>query len=49
MLKSATDKFVSGEEIAEKLSVTRTSIWKNIQTLKKFGYDIESRGKLGTS
>lgn len=47
MLKSATDKFVSGEEIAEKLSVTRTSIWKNIQTLKKFGYDIESRGKLG--
>lgn len=47
MLKSATNRFVSGEEIAEKLNVTRTSIWKNIQTLKKFGYDIESRGKLG--
>ena len=47
MLKDATGKFVSGEEIAEKLNVTRTSIWKNIQALKKFGYDIESRGKLG--
>ena len=47
MLKSASNRFISGEEIADKLSVTRTSIWKNIQTLKKLGYDIESRGKLG--
>ena len=47
MLKDAAGNFVSGEEIAEKLNVTRTSIWKNIQSLKQFGYDIESRGKLG--
>lgn len=47
MLKDAAGKFVSGEEIAGTLNVTRTSIWKNIQALKKFGYDIESRGKLG--
>ena len=47
MLKDAAGKFVSGENIAEKLNVTRTSVWKNIQALKKFGYDIESRGKLG--
>ena len=47
MLKGAAGKFVSGESIADELKVTRTSIWKNIQTLKKFGYDIESRGKLG--
>ena len=47
MLKDAAGKFVSGESIAEELKVTRTSIWKSIQTLKKFGYDIESRGKLG--
>ncbi|MBQ7475991.1 MAG: biotin--[Selenomonadaceae bacterium] len=47
MLKDATGNFVSGESIAEKLNVTRTSVWKNIQALKKFGYDIESRGKLG--
>ena len=47
MLKSATGNFVSGESIAGELKVTRTSIWKSIQTLKKFGYDIESRGKLG--
>ena len=47
MLKSAAGNFVSGESIADELKVTRTSIWKSIQTLKKFGYDIESRGKLG--
>ena len=47
MLKNSAGNFVSGEEIAGKLKVTRASIWKNIQTLKKFGYDIESRGKLG--
>ena len=47
ILKNATGNFVSGESIAEELKVTRTSIWKSIQQLKKFGYDIESRGKLG--
>lgn len=47
MLKDAAGNFVSGESIADELKVTRTSIWKSIQTLKKIGYDIESRGKLG--
>lgn len=47
MLKSAAGNFVSGETIADELKVTRTAIWKSIQTLKNFGYDIESRGKLG--
>ena len=47
MLKGAAGKFVSGETIADELNVTRTAIWKSIQSLKKFGYDIESRGKLG--
>lgn len=47
MLKGAAGNFVSGETIADELKVTRTAIWKSIQTLKNFGYDIESRGKLG--
>ena len=46
-LKDAAGNFVSGESIADELKVTRTSIWKSIQQLKNFGYDIESRGKLG--
>lgn len=47
MLKGSAGNFVSGETIADELKVTRTAIWKSIQTLKNFGYDIESRGKLG--
>jgi BirA family biotin operon repressor/biotin-[acetyl-CoA-carboxylase] ligase len=36
------DNFVSGEKLAEKLDVSRTSIWKQIKTLKDLGYRIES-------
>ena len=34
--------FVSGEKLAENLNVSRTSIWKQIKTLKELGYKIES-------
>lgn len=38
---------LSGEEISRKLEVSRTAIWKHIQTLKNDGYDIESVPKKG--
>lgn len=38
---------VSGEEISRKLEVSRTAIWKHIQTLKNEGYEIESVPKKG--
>jgi BirA family biotin operon repressor/biotin-[acetyl-CoA-carboxylase] ligase len=34
--------FVSGEIIAQKLNVSRTAIWKQIQVLRDLGYDIKS-------
>jgi len=34
--------YVSGEELSEKLGVSRTAIWKNINTLRDSGYEIES-------
>ena len=34
--------FVSGQEIAEQLQVSRTAVWKAIKTLKYDGYKIES-------
>lgn len=37
----------SGEEISRQLEVSRTAIWKHIQTLKNEGYDIESVPKRG--
>ncbi len=36
------DDFVSGEEIADRLGVSRTAVWKHIQSLQKLGYGIES-------
>jgi BirA family biotin operon repressor/biotin-[acetyl-CoA-carboxylase] ligase len=38
---------MSGEEMAGKLGVSRTSIWKNIQSLKSDGYHIESSPRIG--
>lgn len=34
--------YVSGEDLAQQLQVSRTSIWKGIQTLEKKGLVIES-------
>lgn len=32
--------FISGEEIAKKLGITRTAVWKIVKKLQKEGYDI---------
>ncbi len=42
ILESAKGSFVSGEEIAERLSVSRNAIWKSINALKKDGHIIEA-------
>ncbi len=38
---------MSGEEISRQLEVSRTAVWKHIQTLKAEGYEIESVPKKG--
>lgn len=40
-------EIISGAELAEYLEVTRTSIWKAINSLREEGYDIESIKKKG--
>ena len=40
LLKNST--IISGEQIAQTLSISRTAVWKHIQTLKKKGYCINS-------
>jgi BirA family biotin operon repressor/biotin-[acetyl-CoA-carboxylase] ligase len=34
--------YVSGEELSQRLGVSRTAIWKQIDQLRRFGYDIEA-------
>ncbi len=46
MLKSS-EGFVSGEEIAGKLNVSRASVWKRIQNLRSMGFDITASTKKG--
>jgi len=41
-LRECSEKPISGEELAEQLQVSRTAVWKQIQQLKKDGYNIES-------
>lgn len=46
-LLNNTEDFLSGQEISEKLGVSRTAIWKHINSLKNMGYDIESVNNKG--
>lgn len=39
--------YVSGEEISNEFGITRSAVWKNINTLKKEGYNISSRHGTG--
>jgi len=39
--------YVSGEQIAEKLYVSRNAVWKAIEALKKIGYSIDAVRKRG--
>ena len=47
LLRESMPEPVSGEEISAKLGVSRTAVWKHIQSLKNTGYDIESVPKKG--
>ncbi len=40
-------RFLSGEELAEKLGVSRTTIWNHIHLLKKLGYEFAAQTHLG--
>ena len=34
--------YFSGEELAERLSVSRTAVWKAVNSLRKEGYEIDA-------
>ncbi len=48
-LKKERDNWVSGESLGRKMGMTRSAIWKHINTLKKEGYAIESSRRKGYS
>lgn len=47
ILRNSPEEYLSGEEISKRLSVSRTAIWKQMQTLKQAGYEIEAHPRRG--
>lgn len=48
-LENNKGEYISGNEIAKKLNVSRNSIWKSINSLKSEGYEIDSIKNKGYS
>ncbi|WP_408955463.1 biotin--[acetyl-CoA-carboxylase] ligase [Natroniella sp. ANB-PHB2] len=47
LLYQFQDQYLSGEELSNKLGVSRTTIWKYIKYFREAGYEIESSSKVG--
>jgi BirA family biotin operon repressor/biotin-[acetyl-CoA-carboxylase] ligase len=47
LLKNADGSFVSGEELSEKLDMTRAAVWKRIVLLREAGYRISASTRNG--
>ena len=48
LLRSMGEGYVSGEEIASRLGISRTAVWKHIQELREAGYDVQSLALIRT-
>ncbi|SKC04348.1 BirA family transcriptional regulator, biotin operon repressor / biotin-[acetyl-CoA-carboxylase] ligase [Lachnospiraceae bacterium] len=44
---SGRDEFVSGQEIADRLGISRNAVWKAVQKARREGYDIEAVPRKG--
>lgn len=47
IFRSSNGEFISGEEISEKLKISRAGVWKHIEQLRKEGYEITGEPHLG--
>src|SRR5690625_1670728 len=47
LLMHHEDTYMSGQVLSEKLSISRNAVWKHMNELKKDGYTIEAKAKLG--
>lgn len=47
LLKKSQNTYLSGEEIAAQLGLSRTAVWKAVDALRKEGYVIDARTSMG--
>jgi BirA family biotin operon repressor/biotin-[acetyl-CoA-carboxylase] ligase len=45
--RSSNGEFISGEEISEKLGISRAAVWKHIEQLRNEGYEITGEPHVG--
>ena len=46
-LLTRSETYLSGQELADRLQLTRAAIWKAIEQLRKAGYQIDSKPHVG--
>lgn len=46
-LREENEHFLSGEELSKKLKVSRAAVWKEMESLRRLGYEIEAQPHLG--
>lgn len=47
LLEGSRDKDLSGQDMAERLGVTRAAVWKAVKSLKEEGYDVDAVNNRG--
>jgi len=47
VLRAAGSGWVSGEELSQRLGVSRTAVWKQMEVLRSAGYTLEAQPRLG--
>lgn len=47
LLREAGDRWVSGAAISQRLGVSRTAIWKQVEALRALGYEVEAAPRKG--
>jgi len=47
LLRAEGGVFLSGEQLSERLGLSRTAVWKAVKTLRQEGYEIEARTGMG--
>ena len=47
LLRENTDRYLSGEAIAKELGISRTAVWKAINSLRREGFEIASSTNKG--
>lgn len=46
-LKSHQSEYLSGQDLGDVLGISRVAVWKHIKNLRRIGYTIESKQKIG--